>query len=63
MNRKCNFNILDVEDFDSGLAHWPRFLVIESVSSDRSVTSLSPFAIAKALQGCIGTAKDVKKLR
>ena len=63
MKRKCNFNMLDVEDVDSGLAHWPRFLVIESVSSDRPVTSLSPFAIAKALQGCIGTAKDVKKLR
>ena len=53
----------DVEDVNSNLAHWPRFVVIETVSSDRPVTSLSPFAIAKALQGCIGTAKVVKKLR
>ena len=63
MNRNCNFNMLDVEDVDSGLADWPRFLVIESVSSDRPATSLSPFAIAKSLQDCIGTAKYVKGLR
>jgi hypothetical protein len=42
---------------------WPRFLVIESKISERPVTSISPFALDKTLQGCVGTVKSVKKLR
>jgi len=49
IKRKCNFNMLDVEDVDSGPAHWPGFLVIESASSDRPVTALSPFAICEGV--------------
>jgi len=42
---------------------WPRFIMIESTSSDASVAKLSPFAIDKGIQGIAGAVKDVKKLR
>ena len=42
---------------------WPHFLVIQSTNNDEPVTSLSPFAIAKAIQGIAGPPIMVKKLR
>ena len=41
---------------------WPRFLVIQA-DNDSPVTSLSPFAIAKAIQGIAGPPIMVKKQR
>lgn len=42
---------------------WPKFITIESVSSDLPITKLSPFAIQKGIAGIAGTVKEVKKLR
>ena len=38
-------------------------LVIQSTSQEKTLTSLSPFAIAKSIQGLAGTRKQVKHLR
>ena len=43
--------------------NFPAFLVMEAANNDESFKKLSPFAIEKGLQGCIGTALSVKKLR
>jgi hypothetical protein len=43
--------------------NWPRFWIIASKQGNPEVTSISPFVIDKTLQGCIGTAKTIKKLR
>lgn len=42
---------------------WPKFITIESISSDIPITKLSPFAIQKGIAGIAGTVKEVKKLR
>ena len=42
---------------------WPHFLVIQPTSQEKPLTSLSPFAIAKSIQGLAGTTKQVKHLR
>src|SRR4051812_21545822 len=42
---------------------WPRFLIIESNDQNRPVTALSPFVLDKSFKACIGTVKNVKKLR
>ena len=42
---------------------WPHFLVIQAISPEKPLTSLSPFAIAKSIQGLAGRPKQVKHLR
>ena len=44
---------------------WPRFLVISSSSSEdgKNLTTLSPFAINKGIEGVVGTPKSIKRLR
>ncbi|MEN8173078.1 MAG: hypothetical protein ABFS03_09390 [Chloroflexota bacterium] len=42
---------------------WPRFLVIEATDKERPLDKLSPFAIAKGIQGLAGEPKMVKHLR
>jgi hypothetical protein len=42
---------------------WPRFWILASQQGSPEVTTVSPFVIEKTLQGCIGTAKMIKKLR
>ena len=42
---------------------WPHFLVIHPESQEKTLTYLSPFAIAKSIQGLAGTPKQVKHLR
>ena len=41
---------------------WPRFLIVEG-SDSQSLSKLSPFAINKAIQGMVGSVKNIKKLR
>lgn len=43
--------------------HWQRFILLESLSTEKVLTKLSPFAIQKGISGIAGTVKDVKKLR
>ena len=43
--------------------NWPRFFVIESLEDSKPLASLSPFIIEKCVQGLIGTAAKVQKLR
>ena len=43
--------------------NWPRFLLVKSADTTRPVAKLSPFAIAKAIQGLAGEPKQVRKLR
>ena len=43
--------------------NWPRFWILACKPGNPDVTTVSPFVIDKTLQGCIGTAKLIKKLR
>lgn len=52
-----------VENETIATNNWPRFLMIQSSDKDRTVGSLSPFAVDKTLKGHCGTVKAVKKLR
>ena len=40
-----------------------RYLIIKSKSSEKPITSLSPFVIEKQIESTIGTGKLVKKLK
>ena len=40
-----------------------RYLVIQSKNKEKTIISLSPFLIEKQIEGLIGTAKSVKKLK
>ncbi len=40
---------------------WPRFLVM--CAPDGGSLKLNPFAIAKGIEGLVGTVKEIKKLR
>ena len=42
---------------------WPRFLLVKSRDQQNPVSKLSPFAIAKAIEGLAGEPKQVRKLR
>ena len=42
---------------------FPRFLVIESVNTEKPLSTLSPFVIEKVLMSIAGPPKSVKKLR
>ena len=42
--------------------NWPRFLVMRGTSSDTPLKNLSPFAIAKGIQGIAGEPKSVKSI-
>ena len=42
--------------------NWPRFIVIDALDLSMSVTRISPFAIAKGIEGIAGTVKSVKKI-
>ena len=42
---------------------WPRFLVIASCEGKKSLSSMSPFAINKGIEGVVGTPKSIKRLR
>ena len=42
---------------------FPRFLVIESVNTEKPLSTLSPFVIEKVLVSVAGPTKSVKKLR
>ena len=50
-------------DHHNNSPSWPHFLTVCSTDSDRPITSLSPFAISKAIVGLSGEPKSVKKLR
>ena len=54
--------IADVEQSE----HWPKFLIIQGVDSGEernlALAKLSPFVIEKTIQGCIGSAGQIKKL-
>lgn len=43
--------------------NWPKFILLESTSTETPLSKLSPFAIHKGILGVAGTVKDVKKLR
>ena len=45
--------------------NFARYLIIKSKSktSEKPITSLSPFVIEKQIEATIGTAKSVKKLK
>ena len=41
---------------------FPRFIIIETVEENTSITSLSPFVIQKVIQSIAGEPKSIKKL-
>ena len=43
--------------------NYPRFIVFKPVYSDQPLTKLSPFAVAKSIQGRFGTVNQVKKMK
>ena len=73
MKRKKDGSSSDSQEDDDGASpsnttlnlttNWPRFWIVASKQGSPDVTSVSPFVIDKTLQGCIGTAKTIKKLR
>ena len=42
---------------------WPRFLIVESMDESNPISKISPFAVAKAIQGIAGEPKEVKTLK
>ena len=42
---------------------WPRFLVIQGIDEENTLKQLSPFAIAKGIQGIAGEPKQITRLR
>ena len=49
-------------DTEQAPTSWPRFLVIKPTNKNTTVTTVSPFAINKALLGIAGEMKSIKKL-
>jgi hypothetical protein len=45
------------------ISNWSRFIVIESLDSEKNLSTLSPFVIEKTIQGLVGTVKGARKLR
>ena len=43
--------------------NYPRFIVFKPIYSDQPLTKLSPFAVAKSIQGRFGTVNQVKKMK
>ena len=43
--------------------NYPRFIVLKPIRSHESLTKLSPFAVAKSIQGLYGTVKQVSRLK
>src|ERR1700690_3036042 len=68
---KTNSTSSDSQEDDDGASdsnivttkHWPRFWIIASKHGSPDVTTVSSFVIDKLLQGSMGSAKTIKKLR
>ena len=43
--------------------NFAKFLIMESKTPEKPITSLSPFVIEKQIEALIGTPKSVKKMR
>ena len=43
--------------------NFAKYLIIESLNKEKTITTLSPFVIEKQIEAAIGTAKSVKKLK
>ena len=43
--------------------NYPRFIVLKPIRSHESLTKLSPFAVAKSIQGLYGAVKQVSRLK
>lgn len=50
-------------DSDTGSDSWPAFLVLSTRKDYYPATRIKPFALGKAIAGCAGDVKQVKKLR
>ena len=42
---------------------WPRFIVLEAPHPTAPLSKLSPFTVAKAIQGKFGTVKNISKMK
>ena len=58
--KQCTLEIRETTPVDPD--HWPRFLVLHATDEEKPLTSLSPFAIAKGIQGLAGVAKQIKPM-
>ena len=72
--KRTNQNISDDDQSDNeeysfktpsenGSQHFPRFILIESLQENKSITSLSPFLIQKVIQSISGEPESIKKLQ
>ena len=52
----------DLTGTDQTTQQWPRFLIMEATNAAQPLTAVSPFAIAKGIQGLAGHPKQVTKL-
>ena len=43
--------------------NYPRFIVLEPIRTHESLTKLSPFVVAKSIQGLYGTMNQVSRLK
>ena len=43
--------------------NWPRFIVLEAPHPSAPLSKISPFTVAKAIQGKFGTVKKITKMK
>ena len=65
---ETNEHVYSDDEHESNLSkkpevNYPKFIVLKPVYSDQPLTKLSPFAVAKSIQGRFGTVKQVKKMK
>ena len=65
---KQNEHVYSEDEHESNLSkkpdvNYPKFIVLKPVYSDQPLTKLSPFAVAKSIQGRFGTVNQVKKMK
>lgn len=63
-NDKRSHDLVETDESDVEVGDvWPRFLLIQPTDKAKPLTSLSPFALYKGIQGLAGTPENMKKLR
>ena len=65
---ETNEHVYSDDEHESNLSkklevNYPKFIVLKPVYSDQPLTKLSPFAVAKSIQGRFGTVNQVKKMK
>ena len=60
--KTCKSNSADSQEEAATAVH-DRFFVVETSSSQLSLSKLSPFAVEKSLKAAVGTVRNIRRLR